>query len=690
MRRLLPYLNLSVLAALCAVVGVVTVEGAPASAGRQAIVPPTSPPRLFPGNASGCNQLGQPFCMLPFPDDYYTARRTSVVTGSTGLELHVPTQALSSTGIADFDPLAYSFNDGFSPGSAVLFATPPLAAGGSRLVAGTATNPALSLSPDANVAVIDEETGAMHPTWLERESHRTAIRGTLWLLHPAEALAYGHTYLVLVRDLRDPSGRPLSPSPEMAELLSPTPPAERGLIPRWRHTQDLLSFLKADGIEPGRVFLLWDFTVGSKARITGPELAMARTLRAFVAASKASGGKLPFVVSSVSRPSGPQAPSLVVRGTFVAPRFYLDAPGPSGLYLDVDPDGAPRAVGTTTASFVCEIPRSASASHPARPGLYGHGLLGSPEEVTSDAETSFSNAYDFALCSTEWTGLSHLDYGLAISVAANLTKFPQMAARLMQSIVDYQMLGYLMTDQAGFVADPAFRAAGPGSPPLIDTSAPLVYYGNSQGGIMGAALTAVSSQIGSAVLGVGGADYDLLLFRSSDFAPFLVLLDGRYKDAVREQVLLDLVQTLWDRAEADGYLGVLGANSPLPSTPRHRILLIEALGDKQVANVATEYEARTIGAWLLSLPGAPWSRRYEPTIWGLREARGPVAGASGLALFYSPGVPAPPLSDTPPKGPDPHESPRRSLVVQRLMASFFTRGVLYDPCGRRCVVPLVK
>ena len=35
---------------------------------------------------------------------------------------------------------------------------------------------------------------------------------------------------------------------------------------------------------------------------------------------------------------------------------------------------------------------------------------------------------------------------------------------------------------------------------------------------------------------------------------------------------------------------------PCPNTPPHHVLLSVALGDHQVANVATEIEARTIGA----------------------------------------------------------------------------------------------
>ena len=58
-----------------------------------------------------------------------------------------------------------------------------------------------------------------------------------------------------------------------------------------------------------------------------------------------------------------------------------------------------------------------------------------------------------------------------------------------------------------------------------------------------------------------------------------------------------MIQILWDRGEANGYAWHMTRN-PYPNTPRHTVLLHEAFGDHQVANVATEVEARVIGARL--------------------------------------------------------------------------------------------
>ena len=48
-----------------------------------------------------------------------------------------------------------------------------------------------------------------------------------------------------------------------------------------------------------------------------------------------------------------------------------------------------------------------------------------------------------------------------------------------------------------------------------------------------------------------------------------------------------MIQMLWDRGEANGYAWHM-TSDPYANTPLHTVLLHEAFGDHQVANVATE------------------------------------------------------------------------------------------------------
>jgi len=50
-------------------------------------------------------------------------------------------------------------------------------------------------------------------------------------------------------------------------------------------------------------------------------------------------------------------------------------------YGSPKPDAVPTQISgnVATAQFECVIPQTASAAHPARISLYGHGLLGDPQ-----------------------------------------------------------------------------------------------------------------------------------------------------------------------------------------------------------------------------------------------------------------------------------------------------------------------
>ena len=144
----------------------------------------------------------------------------------------------------------------------------------------------------------------------------------------------------------------------------------------------------------------------------------------------------------------------------------------------------------------------------------------------------------------------------------------------------------------GFASDPAFKFGGQS---VIDPSKGVFYYGNSQGGIAGGALTAVEPDVTRSVLYVPGMNYSTLLTRSVDFSDYALILYPSYPNEGVRPLLLSMIQMEWDRGEPDGYANHMTRN-PLPGTPAHHVLIDMAYGDHQVTNVATEVEARTIGA----------------------------------------------------------------------------------------------
>ncbi len=619
-----------------------------------------------------CDGLDASLCMLPFPNDYYTVADPSAVTGR---RVDFPAAAFpkSNSGQA-FDPSAWEGNDGFSPGSTILTHVPGL----DLAASGTATisDMGASLAPTGPIVLIDARTGKRWPTWAELDANDPNPATRLLVVHPARNLTEGDRYIVALRDLKTADGSAIGPAPAFAAVLGSTSPGTSGADAAYvAHLRSVVAELRGDGVGTSGLFLAWDFTVASTRNITQPALTMRD--QTFAALAKGPG---PFTVTKdVDNPPGQPDLARVVTGTFDVPSYLTGAPGGVGSLLAEGPDRLPehRPGQIDRANFECEIPRAATAAHPASIGVYGHGLFGSAEEVTASGVPGYSNAYDAVFCGTDWLGLSSSTLAIGVSVTNNLDAFPALADNLLQALLNAQVLGNLMESPKGFVTSSAFEDGS--HRPLIRPSSGLVYYGNSEGGIMGGAFTALSTEVHRSVLGVPGMDYAVLLPRSADFAPFQGLLDQTYPDKAVQQLGFDVMQMLWDRADADGYAEQM--TSGLPGTPPHHVLLEEAFGDHQVANVATETEARTIGAHLQEPALAPGRSAESRPFWGIPALRTP---SPGPALFvWDTGVPAAPLTDTPPTvGPDPHDTtPRTFPASWSQMHTFFTTGEVRDPCG---------
>ena len=190
------------------------------------------------------------------------------------------------------------------------------------------------------------------------------------------------------------------------------------------------------------------------------------------------------------------------------------------------------------------------------------------------------------------------------------------------------------------------------------------------------------------VLIVPAMNYSLLLTRSIDFDPFAQVLYPAYPDELIRPLLLSLTQTLWDRGDPDGYAWHM-TDDPYPNTPRHTVLLHMAVGDHQVANVATQVEARTIGA-RLRLPAVDPGRSSDVhPFYGIEPITKYPYGGSALVVWdIGPlragdtlGTPLPPITNTAPRlGKDPHGLTGREVAAQ-LQFSRFIDGAFVDVCG---------
>ena len=379
-----------------------------------------------------------------------------------------------------------------------------------------------------------------------------------------------------------------------------------------------------------------------------------------------------------------------MRGTFDVPSF-IEGDGSPGQLMARDDDGAPRLVGTYTAEFTCVVTTDqVEGTGLAKPVVYGHGLLGSYHEAErGDLGTATAG---LMLCGTYWVGMSDPDIGYAVTALQDIDQFPSVADRLRQAIVNQLVLARLIGHPDGIAADP--ELAAPDGSSSVDTTE-VFYEGHSQGGIMGFAATAVSTEWTKAVIGVPGVNYSLLLTRSNNWQTYGPVISGGYADPTDVLVVLALLQQQWDRAEGSGYARyTLGG---LPDTPDHQVLVEVAAGDAQVANQAADLAARSAGI-PLRVPQVDEGRLpWKTPAFGFDEVEAGET-AESLVVYWDSGVLGPPLGslspdmaptwqaecgaeDDSPACADPHEFPRRTPEAQEQRNRFFATGKIDDVCG---------
>ena len=694
---------------------------------------------LDAGNLPACDPIDPAVCMLPYPNDWFTRPDAGSKTGRRLdlTRLGMPRNAAGKP----IEPDAWNRSDGFSAGSQVLTYVPGMTQ--NRDLAPSSLPPVTNLGMngrnDLGVVLLDTQTGKRWPVWVEIDQYTfesgAVATGTVQhdlMIHPAVNLTDGHRYIVALRHLVKDDGAMAQPSASFRSYRDGTAaPTD----PRRGHMENLFRTLKQAGVARNDLYLAWDFTTASTENVTGRLLAIRDDAFRQLGDTNLSDGKVAgttpaFVVDAVTDYTSAQNSRLArqVTGHFTVPCYiaptcdppkkcdslsqglFNDCPTPGQFALDpTNPDAVPSQVpgGTYQANFICNVGRSGfEGTGKLRPVEYGHGLFGSAREVNSSPQQDMASRFSMMYCATDWFGMATADVPNAVIALSDLSRFPLLTDRVQQGELNFLYLARAMVHPQGLGSNPAFQRADGKS--FIDTTQ-AYYDGNSQGGIYGGVVCAVSVDVNRCVLGVPGMNYSMLLPRSSDyvagkplssydptqFSPndplgqtgYSQIFDTAYPDQSQRLLVMGLIQNLWDRSDPNGYASHMTGG--LPNTPTHHVLLQVAYGDHQVANITAETEARTIGARGLYPPlvkgryGA-----YTDPFWGIAPIPGrafPYDG-SGITLFdtgpvrtVAPGAPQgtnpPPVDDLPNRsGDDPHEAPRRAPWGQVQKSDFLSFG----------------
>jgi hypothetical protein len=642
-------------------------------------------PQIDMSQAENCDFIaspGNPLCMLPFPDNYYTTTSSS---SETGRQVSFQTAGMPANAFGEhIEAGPYGASNGFSQGSVILVKIPGIES--TTDVSANGATPinhiAQYTQKNSPVVVIDASTGKRWPIWVEIDSTAKEPSKRVLEIHPAVNFDAGTRYIVALRNLKNSAGKKIE-APSAFRYYRDEMPTKQGRINAQRKRfKSIFSTLKKAGVRRESLYLAWDFTTASDMNNARRLLAIRDNAFAQLGDTNLADGivqgKAPsFEVEEETESGGFRN----VEGTYEVPCYLFPSCNAGGTFK-LGAGEVPQQNGTYTANFDCIIPESALTT-PGRPSLYGHGLFGSAGEVESSPQKALAAGHDIVLCATDEIGMSGGDLGNTVGILHNLSKFPQLADRLQQGELNELYLGRLLDNEGGFVSDEAFQNGS--AEPVIDTSH-LYYNGNSQGGIEGGALTAVSPDFTRASLGVPAMNYSVLLPRSVDFDEFAEYLYPAYPDETERPLVLDLIQMLWDRGEPNGYAHRMTTN-PLPNTPSHQVVMNVALGDHQVTDYQADVEARTIGASAHSpiLYDGRWPN--TEVLWNVPSISsypftgsaiyywdiGPIrAGEGGKTI----GVEPPPYENLPNRlGEDPHGAPRAAKAEQQLVSDFFEGAI---------------
>jgi hypothetical protein len=661
----------------------------------------------------GCDPIDPAVCLQPFPNDYLTVADPSTPTGR---RLNLPLAGMPrNVAGKPIDPTDMNRSDGFSPGEAIVTRVPGL--DNPQAFANTGAVPvtdmARTFDPAQPIVVIDASTLKRQLIWSEIDSAAKSPANVNLFVRPARNWQEGHRYIVALRNLKDANSNTIGAGEGFRLYRDKISSLDPRVEERRPHMEEIFATLERAGIQRSNLFLAWDFTVTSRQSLTQRMLsirddAFRQLGDTNLADLKVQGSSPQFTVSAVTNFTPAQDPYIAreVQGTVTVPCYLAGGANCSaGQHFIIGSNGLPERTvnGTYAANFICHIPRVAlEGRRPrrARPSLYGHGLFGSAAEINQRQLKAIGQEHNIVYCATDWIGMSSGDLDTTIGVVIpDVSNFNMLVDRTQQGWLDFLYLGRAMINRGGLGSNPAFQVKGRS---VINTKR-LFYDGNSQGGILGGGLAAVAPDYQRAVVGVPGMNFSTLLNRSVDFygkelkeahgteeLGFSSFLFQAYPNELERPLIYDLLQILWDRGEADGYAEHLTSN-PLPNTPVHKVLLDVAFGDHQVANVAAEVEARTIGAAVSPNPLAPGRSTDVQPYYGI--ARIPHFPFRGSAMMiWDGGTPAPPTTNTPPNPPqygaDPHEFPRNDRAARQQKSDFLkVNGKITDVCnGSPCMI----
>ena len=539
---------------------------------------------------STCDEQDELRCLLPWPSSQLTQVDS---TTTTGLRLAVQEDAL----LVDDDASFLNIADGFSriSGIATAFQVP--------------VDPDSLQQEDAIWLFIAEPEHARYgeniplDRELTQEGDDSLIIGRPRFPMPANA----EHVVVVTTALTADDGGPLTRNRQtdlILDLVAPETRPEADLLAYHAPTRELLDSV---GIDPQEVLRVWDFTTRSEDDPTKRLLAMQQ-----VVADAVSDGEISAYVEEVEFPGGDIA--AIVLGRLEGAPGFRDEEG----NLVLDDDGLPIQQTSQQTPFRVVIP---VGDDDYRTALYGHGTGGELEDTEFDEDMA---AWGLAKANVRWLGWTGDEFlgtvgGLSSFIAGSTTS----TAGLLQSLADVHLVLLALQGPLGdaLEADTLLGEPSPVAGRRPDLSTP-VWLGGSQGGTMGAVVTAANESIHYAVLNVPGAGWTHFIPHSYTDEAFLgALLAANYNGEIDVALSMLTAQGAWDDVDGSSWVQLALADGDM-------FLLQESMDDPVLPNIGTEI----LAACLQALQIEPWLEPLE----AFESTAEPVTAGAALEQFRVP------------------------------------------------------
>lgn len=614
-----------------------------------------------------CDPIHPAHCALPWPSNQYLM---ADATTKTGYRLQFGKSTLpKNSGDQLVSPTPYAILDGYGVGTTLLMQWPNIDLAG---LPGENT-PAGSVAADAKIVLLEVVGGKVTrhvPYFVEVDGTEKNPAKQTFIVRPLVILNEATRYVVGVRGLKDTTGKSFAAAPAF-DLLKSGGTAGTTIADRQAKFDDIFAILAGEGVKKDELILAWDFVTASSDTEHGRLLHMRDDAQKLLGDK---GAVLTVKEVTVVTMEDDENIGLAIKGTFHVPSYMRNDEALAMHFLNLGPDGMPVQNGWRDPSFIVRIPRSALDGTPHGLLEYGHGLNGDAGEVETGYLGKLATQNHLILYAANMYGMSQYEVPEILMALASMSNFATLPDKLHQGMLEYVLLQRAMRQQ---LADlPEVKAA---AAKLAVDKTRMHYYGNSQGGIFGGTVVALSTDVTVAAVGVVGNNYSTLLQRSADFETFFALIRGYYPDTRDQIILLSMIQLLWDSVDSVTHYAHLTSH-PHANTPAHAVLADIAVGDHQVAPVTMEIAARS-GVDLKLM--ANWGK----DLFGITPQAYPFTG-SGVVSWNCGNDWAKPGNLPDKTGKDPHECPRRSKAHMAQMGHFFATGEIMDVCGGKpCVVP---